>query len=117
MKSKKGDNKIITTLDKYSKSDLIWIIGYLVKWGGDYYLERAISELSYKKDIDRINEAERYSKLASEKRQAYIDLLAPFDGQPWLNIPHAIIIKADKLMKEAQAADKQYMKLMGIKGV
>lgn len=52
-------------LSKYSKEDLIWIINYFVKWHGDFYIERAISELQYKKDIDRIHEAEKYSKTAS----------------------------------------------------
>lgn len=101
-------------LSKYSKEDLIWIIEYFIKWHGDFYIERAISELKYKKDIDRIHEAEKYSKTANEKRIAYCDLLAPYDGKPLKDIPLAVLNKAEKLMKEAQAADKKYMKLMGI---
>lgn len=107
-KSKNSD------LSKYSKEDLIWIINYFVKWNGDFCIERAISELQYKKDIDRIHEAEKYSKTANEKRTAYCDLLAPYDGKPLKDIPLAVLNKAEKLMKEARAADKKYMKLMGI---
>lgn len=103
-------------LDSLSKADLIWIIEYFIKWHGDFYIERAISELKYKKDIDRIHEAEKHSKTANDKRREYIDLLAPYDGQPWSSIPYEVLCKADKLMKEAQAADKKYMSLMGIKG-
>lgn len=102
------------SLSQYSKEELIWIINYFVKWHGDFYIERAISELEYKKQIDRIHEAEKYSKTANEKRMAYCDLLAPYDGKPFQDIPLAVLSKAEKLMKEARVADKKYMKLMGI---
>ena len=102
-----------TNLAKYSKEDLIWIINYFAKWHGDFYIERAISELEYKKDTDRIHEAEKYSKISNEKRIAYYDLLAPYDGKPWSSIPYEVLCKAEKLIKAAQAADEKYMKLMG----
>ena len=101
-------------LAKYTKEDLIWIIEYFIKWKGEFYFERAISELEYKKDIDRIHEAEKYAMAANEKRMAYCDLLAPYDGKPIKDIPLTVLNMAEKLMKEAQAADKKYMKLMGL---
>ena len=60
-------NSKTVSLSQYSKEELIWIINYFVKWHGDFYIERAISELEYKNQIDRINEAEKYSKTANEK--------------------------------------------------
>ena len=103
-------------LGGYSKADLIWIIEYLVRWNGDFYLERALSDLKYQKELARIDEADKYSAIADKKRREYIDLLAPYDGKRWCDIPADVVRRATAAMKEAQAADKKYMSLMGIGG-
>lgn len=104
-----------TNLTQYTKADLIWIINYMSRFGNDMYLQRAISELKLKKDQDRINEADKYAAIANEKRLAYINLLTPYDGKPWNEIPHHIVSQTSKLMEEAQMADQKYMQLMNIK--
>ena len=103
------------TLIDCTKADLLWIINRLVCFGGgsdDYYLQRALNELWYEKQKQRIAEADKYAKLAATKRREYIELLGPYDGQRWADIPHDTIVAADKLIREARNADKMYMKLI-----
>lgn len=105
------------TLNDCTKADLLWIINRLVSFGGgsdDYYLKRALNELWYEKQKQRIAEAEKYAKVADAKRREYIKLLEPYDGKPIVSIPMKVLNEADRLMKEAQVADKKYMKLMDI---
>ena len=103
-------------LNGLSKADLIWIIEYFVKWHGDFYLERALSDLKYRKELERIEEADRFAAIADKKRREYIDLLAPYEGKRWCDLPSDVVRKATDALREAQAADRKYMSLMGIGG-
>ena len=101
-----------------SKDDLIWIIKRvllmttLTDW--DYYVSRALGDLRYEKDRRKLNKADEYADLSYKKRLEYIELLSPYDGVPFKDIPLDVLQKADKAMNEAQAADKKWNKLMGI---
>ena len=105
-------------LTKFSKADLIWIVNRALQMASlsnsDYYLRRAISDLGYEKEKQRIASAEKYSKIADEKRRQYIELLSAYDGQRLIDIPLEVLNKADKLIKEANEADKKWSKLVGI---
>lgn len=101
-------------LKKYSKEDLIWIINRMASFGQDWYLNEALRELEHRKEMDNLNEAERVAGLAHQYRQEYIDLLMPYDGKPWNEIPIDILQKAERAMKKAQSYDKQWRKCMGI---
>jgi len=102
-------------LEKYSKADLIWIIRRMTPLGDSWELMRAISDLECEKERQRLDEAEKIAKIAEEKRQAYIELLAPYDGKTIWDVPHEVLAKADKAIKEAEAADRKWNRLMGIK--
>lgn len=106
--------KTTKDLKKYSKDDLIWIINRMSSFGQDWCLNEALRELEYQKEMDKLKEAERISALAHKYRQEYIDLLMPYDGKPWNEIPLAILEKAEIAMKKARSYDKQWNKLMGI---
>lgn len=106
--------KTTKDLKKYSKDDLIWIINRMSSFGQGWYLNEALRELEHQKELDAIREAERVSALANKYRQEYIDLLMPYDGKPWSEIPIATLQKAEQAMKKARSYDKQYCKLMGI---
>ncbi len=60
-----------------------------------------------------IGEAKRISDYAFQKRQEYIDLLAPYEGKLLSDIPASVLEKADSAMKEAQKADRKWNKIMG----
>ena len=81
-------------LSKYSKEDLIWIINRMSAFGDDWGLKEALRSLDYHKDIERIREAEAIADQAHKCRQEYIDLLMPYDGKPWSDIPLDILEKS-----------------------
>lgn len=109
--------KSVSTMNKLerpSKADLVWVINRMTALGQDHYLKIALNDLWYKNEKQRIAKAESFSHLAAEKRKAYIDLLAPYDGMRLVDIPLDVLEQADSLMKQAQQADKAYCKLMEI---
>lgn len=102
------------TLKQCTKEDLLWIIDRMTSFGQEFYLKEALRSLQYKKDRERIAEAEKISKLAHDKRQEYIDLLRPYDGKPWSDIPIDVLEKAEMAMKKAQSLDARWNQLMKI---
>lgn len=103
------------TLEQCSKADLLWVIGRMCMYGlGKRELNRALDDLDYEKEKARINEADKYAKLAHEKRQDYIDLLHPYSGMKLGDIPTSVLKKASELQKQADAADQKWAKLMGV---
>lgn len=51
-------NKDHITLSECTKEDLLWIIKRMSVLRGDYYLEKALNELWYEKEMKRIDEAD-----------------------------------------------------------
>ena len=106
------------TLNECSKADLIWVINRILQMTafGDVnrYLERALNDLWYEKQRQRLSEAERINELAAAKRREYVDLLSPYQGEPFNEIPLPVLNKGAKLLEEAQVLDKKWSRLMGI---
>lgn len=102
-------------LSRCSKEDLLWIIKHMcMRDRSRYELDRALSELAYEKEKQRIKEAEHYAKLAEEKRREYIEILRPYEGKPLLSIPLSVLNQADAAAKAADKADQQWARLLGI---
>ena len=108
------------TLNRCTREDLLWIINRILQRTSfnnqDYELLRALNDLEYKKEKRQIAEAEKYGNLADQKRREYIALLEAYAGKPIKDIPLDILEKADRLQKEADAAEKKFCKLMGLEG-
>lgn len=112
------DKKDMAELRKCSKADLLYIIERMCLWGmstGQRHLRNALSDLKLQKELQRIDEADEYNKLAHAKRLEYIELLSSFKGKTLSEIPLDALEKADQLIKEADAADKKWDKLMHYK--
>ena len=101
------------TLSQCSKADLLWIVKRL-QLRCKYDIEIALNDLSYEKEKKRISEAEKCYKLADKKRREYLALLEPYIGKPMKDTPLSVLEQADILMKEAQAADRKWAKLMDL---
>ena len=54
------------------------------------------------------------AKQAHEKRMAYNDLIAPYVGKPIIEVPKQVFDRAVELLREAEAADKEWFRLSGI---
>lgn len=105
------------TLKDCTKEELIYIINYLSNYGlmnTDFYIERALNEVEYKRERKKLDKADEWAKIAHDARMKYCDLLEQYEGVPILDIPREIIKEAQQLIKTAQDADEKYCKLIGI---
>lgn len=106
------------TLKDCTKEELIFVIERLQFYGidsGDYYVRRALSDVEERRDERKIERMRRLTKLADAKNREYTELLAPYEGQPFINIPDEVLRKADAAQKECRAANLEWFKLAGIK--
>lgn len=111
-KSEKNTEK----LRKLIKDDLIWCIFEMEKQSlGHPSISSILSDLEHKKTMDNIDRCEKLAKQAHEKRMAYNDLIVPYVGAPITEIPKHVFDEAVELLREAEAADKEWFRLSGIK--
>lgn len=103
-------------LRKLSKEDLIWCILEYEKHNlGWPSVDTILAELQYKKDKENIDRCKMLSKKAHDKRMEYCELLKPYDGKLIAEIPQQVLDQAAELLREAEAADKEWFRLSGIK--
>lgn len=103
------------TLKDCTKEELIFVIKRLQFHNlfGSHYIQLALRDVEEERERKKIDEAKRISDYAFQKRQEFIDLLAPYEGKLLSDIPASVLEKADSAMKEAQKADRKWNKIMG----
>lgn len=104
------------TLSDCTKTDLLWVINQLCSrylFDGEYCLEQTLTDLSFKKEQDRLDRAREYAEIADTARKRWVELMAPYDGWRLLDIPVGVIRQADAAMQEAKDADNKGRQLMG----
>lgn len=109
-------SKTDTSLEKYSKADLIWIIKAMqahILWPD---LDCILADLEYKKEKSRLNQAQKLSSKAYDLTLEFEALIAPFKGKSWRDIPYAVNAQALALLKQINRTDQEWRKLMGIGG-
>ena len=110
------DEKTAAKLRKLTKDDLIWCILEMEKHNlGFPSISSILSDLEHKKTMDNIDRCDKLAKQAHEKRMAYKDLIAPYVGKPIIEVPKQVFDRAVELLREAEAADKEWFRLSGIK--
>lgn len=103
-------------LSDCTKADLLWVIEQLCDrylFDGEYCLEQTLTDLSFKKEQDRLDRAREYAEIADTARKRWVELMAPYDGWRLLDIPVDVIRQADAAMQEAKDADNKWRQLMG----
>lgn len=109
-------SKTDTSLEKYSKADLIWIIKAMQAHMLWPVLDCILADLEYKKEQDRLDQAQKLSQTAYDLTLEYNALLAPCEDKTWRDIPDAVNSEALALLKRIKQADQKWRKLMGIGG-
>lgn len=100
-------------LSKYTKAELIWLIDLACRFGLDeIYIVRAKQVLERERERKKLDEADRLSHLAHNKRMEYIELMRPYEGWKMKDIPMDVIRKADAAIQGAREADRKWRKLM-----
>lgn len=105
------------TLNDCTKAELLIVIDHLKRhlWpNGDNKLQIALNEVKLERETAKLNKADKIAEQASKKRQEYIDLLKPYEGKSFSEIPYPVISKARLAMVEAQKLDDELNRLMGI---
>lgn len=103
-------------LRKLSKEDLIWCILEYEKHNlGRPSVDTILADLQYKKDKENIDRCKRLAKEAYDKTMEYYALVKPYEGKPLTEVPNGVYKQAAKLLREAEAADKEWFRLSGIK--
>ena len=104
------------TLKDCTKEELIYCVNYIAGRIGlqnkDYYIESALREVEYERNKKKLDRAEELIQLSNEKRNAYIEILKPYEGMKYIDIPFDVLNRASVLIKEAEKADKEYDKIM-----
>lgn len=103
------------TLQQCTKKELLYIFEQLPQrymFKLDYYINSILSDIEYQRETKKIDEAGKFADIAFSKRKEYAQLLKPYEGKKFADVPMDILKKADSLMKEVQKADKEYRKLM-----
>ena len=114
--AKNSSKQVASKLRKLSKEDLIWCILEMEKYTlGFPSISSILSDLEHKKNMDNINRCEKLAKQAHEKWMAYNDLITPYVGKPIIEVPKQVFDQAVELLREAEAADKEWFRLSGIK--
>lgn len=103
-------------LSDCTKADLLWIIKTMCKYDlSDLSLQRALNDLEWEKERDRLARADQALQASSAASQRYIELMAPYDGASLMDVPMDVLKQADAALAESHAANKQWAKLMGVK--
>lgn len=100
-------------LEKYSKADLIWVINQLCKFRflAEYHVRAALNELDYRKEMELLEAADRYTDLAFRKKKEYVELMKPYEGKPIKDIPKDVLNRAYQLAEDIKRANSMYMKI------
>lgn len=103
------------TLKDCTKEELIFVIKRLQFYhlSGEYYIQRALCDVEEERERRRLEEARRLAALQNQKMQEYISLMRPYEGVSLMNVPEDVLNQADAAIKESQAADMKWRKLMG----
>lgn len=104
------------TLKDCTKEELVFVIKRLQMYSlsDGRYIQLALRDVEEERENRKLEEAKRLSGLQNQKMQEYIALMRPYEGVPLMDIPENVFAQADAAIKEAQAADMKWRKLMGI---
>ena len=99
-----------------TKDELIFVIKRLQMYSlsDGHYIQLALRDVGEERERKKMDEARKIADYAFQKRQEYIDLLAPYEGKRLVDIPDSVFKKADAAMREAKKADRRWNKIMGI---
>ena len=100
-------------LEKYSKAELIWIIGLMAarSCSADLALAESVEDLRQKRLSQQLDQLDALNREAASAMREYLRIMAPYDGQRYADIPDEVLISAGKALKQAEVAEAKYMRL------
>ena len=108
--------KTAATLRKLSKEDLIWCILEYEKHNlGWPSVDDILADLQFKKSKENTERCKKLAETAHDKTMEYYALIKSYEGKPLAEVPNGVYERAAKLLREANAANKEWFRLSGIK--
>lgn len=96
------------TLQQCTKAELLWVIDRACEYElSDRAIKAALDDL----ELEKIRTLIQFS---NEKRMEYIDLMRPYDGWKFIDIPLDVLKKAQAALKQAEEAEHKWEKLLGL---
>ena len=116
------DEKLKAKLRRLSKEDMVWVMERLCFYyaaDSSYYLIRTLSDLEFLKEQKRFDEADKQAEISRDAWKRYFDKLKSYSdsGKRLYELSSKEIIDLFSLQSQAEEADRQWNKLMGIKRV
>lgn len=104
------------TLNDCTKAELRSIIDRLmVSSSVAFQVERQLIDLEFARNERKYRQGDEILKRSREKLSEYTQLVAPYEGRPLRNMPDGVLQRACELLRDHEAADAEWRKLMGIK--
>ena len=91
------------TLQQCTKKELLYIFEQLPQrymFKLDYYINSILSDIEYQRETKRINEAGNFADIAFSKKKEYAQLLKPYEGKTYADVPMDILKKRTILLKK-----------------
>ena len=102
-------------LSRYTKDELIELCKAIAfhtsPLRADQTIRYCLIEIDHKRNLKKIDEADKHAKAADQARREYIELLKPYQGESWLDIPLHVLEKMRKCLEKAQREEKIYLKM------
>lgn len=102
-------------LAKYSKAELIEILSRLVfhidPFQRSGYLERAMVDVKYDRQMARIDKAHEHATRSFELRTQANALLKPYEGKRLSDVPKTVLDKVAEYTKQAEREEAAWEKL------
>lgn len=98
-----------------TKEELIFVIERLQFYSlsGDYYVQRALRDVAEQREDRKLEETRRLTDVMLQNLQQYNELLGPYEGKSFADIPQDVMDRAVAALERYEAADKKWLKLMG----
>lgn len=104
-----------SSLAKYSKQELIEIVNEVAFLADPFqrnrYLERAIINATHKRQMRLIDKSHEHAERAYKARSEGFELLKPYEGKKYSEVPMDVLRKVDACMKQAQEEDAAWARL------
>lgn len=99
-----------------TKQELMFIVRRLQEHCLDdgRYLQRIFADLQFQRDQRKDKEIDRLLDVSIEKHKQYFEILLPYEGMRYSDVPEDILAAAKQASDESEAAFRKWKKLTGV---
>ena len=99
-----------------TKQELMYIVRRLQEHCLDdgRYLQRIFADLQFQRDQKKDKELDRLLNVSIEKHKQYFEILLPYEGMRYSDVPEDILAAAKQALDESKAAFRKWEKLAGV---